>query len=255
MLLWPFINCSGLQHTPSLSQTNRVIIRLFWIRVICQPWHTYVLHIQTALIHVTLVFIDFLLAVYFCFVSHLSRSMFCLSESACLKIEDRISFVRRYFPSSGQCSGSKYSTPLMWPLSRALSKAGLITFYRGCNHHKVLVQRRKLQLKTICTIIQTVFMEFLDLFLKFLDFILKFGISSRIFCILSWHFLHFFKKLLCFFPIYIGLLTESFWISSWNFLSVFLPFPPDFFCWKITDLMHLFHLCGSHGWSVWGAFS
>ena len=42
----------------------------------------------------------------------------------------------------------KIFKPFNVTLSRALSKPGLITAYRGCNHHKVLVQRGKLQLRT-----------------------------------------------------------------------------------------------------------
>ena len=34
-------------------------------------------------------------------------------------------------------SWKKYSKSLVEPLSRALRKAALIGFYRGCNHHKV----------------------------------------------------------------------------------------------------------------------
>ena len=52
--------------------------------------------------------------------------------------------LKRYFPWGQHscyqinCPEKKYSKSLVWPLSRAPSKAALITFYRGCNHHKVL---------------------------------------------------------------------------------------------------------------------
>ena len=59
--MWPFINCSGLQHTPSLSsETNCVVKRLFWVRVICQPWHT--VHIKTLLHRVAQVVVSWLAA-------------------------------------------------------------------------------------------------------------------------------------------------------------------------------------------------
>ena len=84
------------------------------------------------------------------YVSNLSRSMFCPKVSQktgpYLAVDHSVKSIFSSWHTTLLLNHSfwmwkhlvgKYSKSLVEPLSRALRKAALIGFYRGCNHHKV----------------------------------------------------------------------------------------------------------------------